>query len=230
MNILAIDTSGGSSGVALAVNGEVVAASEMLGARNHSTQLFSQIEGVLKAGSVEHQDLNGVAVTNGPGSFTGLRVGVATAKGIAYGLGVKVVGVSSLLALAYSASPVDSVVAALLDAKKGQVYAAAFDRASGEVLAQEGAWEPEVFAAKLGGLKRSCFLIGSGIGPFEQTFTDALGDHFSAADRELWNINPASVALLGAEAFERGEGVDAEFLAPVYHRLSQAEVNKNKDG
>ncbi len=230
MKVLAIDTSGTSSGVALAVDGEVVAATAVAGAKSHSTQLFAQIESALKVGNLEKAELDGVAVTVGPGSFTGLRVGVATAKGIAAGLNIKVAGVSTLVALANCAGVAEGVVAPLLDARMGQVYAAAFDLATGEALVAEGAWAPQDFAQALVGLGRDCFLIGSGIGPYEEIFSTALGTRYQAAQREHWDIDPAAVASLGSAALERGEGVRAEELAPVYHRKSQAQMQRKRAG
>ncbi|MHB8765940.1 MAG: tRNA (adenosine(37)-N6)-threonylcarbamoyltransferase complex dimerization subunit type 1 TsaB, partial [Deferrisomatales bacterium] len=125
--LLAIDTADLSAGVAVAVDGEVRAEVCQPSRFRHAERLFLLIEAALAAAGAEKQHLACVAVTRGPGSFTGLRVGVATAKGLALALGIPVVGVSTLRALARGASPFPGLVVPVLDARKRQVYAAAYD-------------------------------------------------------------------------------------------------------
>lgn len=222
MKILAIDTSSRSTGVALAVEGKVAASSSVVQVGGHSENLFAQIDGVLKAGGISRGEIAGIAVTRGPGSFTGLRVGIATAKGLAFGLGVRIVGVSSLRALASGVRGFSGVLAAAVDAKKGQVYAAAYD-ADGEAVVPERAWEPEDFAREVAALGGPLLLTGSGAGAYADIFRTRLGDALAIAPEDAWEIDPAMVAFLGHAEFAEGRSEEPSMLSPVYLRRSEAE-------
>jgi tRNA threonylcarbamoyladenosine biosynthesis protein TsaB len=228
--LLAIDTTAGSTGVALAVDGEVRVSTAVVKAYGHSESLFPQIDEALKGVGIVPSQLGAVAVTQGPGSFTGLRVGIATAKGIAYGLKIPAVGVSSLRALAASIRGFDGIVLPLFDARKGQVYGAALDQGrAGEAVVEEGAWNPEELAERVFAIGRPCLALGSGIGTYREIFSRVLGDRLTVSEPSLWNINPTEVALLGAAEWKAGRTVPAGLLQPVYHRLSEAEENRRKD-
>lgn len=226
--VLAIDTSQTTTGVALSRGGEVLSSSVKAGGMKHSEALFSQIDEALKAAGADKSGLGLVVVTRGPGSFTGLRVGLATAKGLAFGLGLKMAGVSTLEALAAGSIPFKGTVAAVVDAKKRQVYAAAYDGETGEALAGEGAYSPEGFAAILKGLGSPLLLVGSGVKSYEGEFKSILEGGFEVASEERWVIDPSKVAFIGErEAIRRGP-LDPGALTPVYHRLSEAEENKRR--
>ena len=122
MSILAIDTATQVSSVAVADEGRLLAELTMQGKLTHSETLLPHIEQVLKMAAVAKEDLTGIAISNGPGSFTGLRIGLAAAKAMSYVLNIPLVGVSTLQALAYQL-PVPGVrLMCLLDAQKGNAY------------------------------------------------------------------------------------------------------------
>lgn len=222
MKILAIDTSSRSTGVALAVDGKAAASSAVVRAGGHSESLFIHIDQVLKDAGVARGEIEGVAVTRGPGGFTGLRVGIATAKGLAFGLGVKIAGVSSLKALAAGVVGFSGAVGAAVDAKKNQVYAAAYGE-NGVELMPERAWNPEDFAAGLSALSMPVTLTGSGAGVYGAVFASVLGKTLTFAPEGLWEVDPACVAALGHNEFLAGRSVDPSMLTPVYLRRSEAE-------
>lgn len=224
--LLAIDTSGNSTGIAVAVDGAVVSELTERGGPRHAQKLNARVASLLEGVDVEKEALTAIAVTVGPGSFTGLRVGLAAAKGFALGLGVPLVGVSTLEAMAHRASPFPGLVAPVLDARKKQVYASAHDGTSGERLLEERAWDPEEFALAVKGKGERFLYLGSGLGPYGDLFEKASGDGFSRAGEERWAVAPASVALLGLRNMEAGKGCSPEELSPVYLRLSEAEENK----
>lgn len=226
--ILGLDTADRTAGAAVVVDGTVRAAKVERAPARHSVRLFALINGVLDAAGLSRSALTGICVTRGPGSFTGLRVGMATAKGIAFALGLPVAGVSTLETLARPAMPFDGLVIPLLDAKKAQVYGAAFDGRSGAAVIAEAAWSPEGLAGELQGLERDCLLVGSGLAPFAETFASFLGCRFQAAPEEAWAIQPAEVARLGAVDLACGRGVLPAALTPTYCRLSEAEEKKRK--
>ena len=228
--VLAIDTADRTSGVAVAVDGRVRTQFVEVTASRHSERLFSLVDAALCGALVKATDVSCVAVTVGPGSFTGVRVGVATAKGIAFGCGVPAVGVSSLEALARGAMPFSGLVVPVLDARKRQIYAAAFDGLSGSAVVEEGAWDPETFAAELRGLDTTSLLLGSGLGPYAGLLGRELGDKCLAATPARWSVSPGEVALIGHRALREGMATTAGFLAPVYYRISEAEASRQPPG
>jgi tRNA threonylcarbamoyladenosine biosynthesis protein TsaB len=168
MLLLAIDTAGPDCAVALARSGSgrgeiLVRASEWIG-RGHAERLMPMFEAALEEGGVGFADLDRIAVTTGPGSFTGVRVGIAAARGLALALDIPAVGVCSLdaLALPVPGSHKQGTVVAVLDAKRGEIYALARDIASGDVLIRASALRLEDLAGKLGRAQRPLVLVGSG--------------------------------------------------------------------
>lgn len=229
--VLALDTAADTVGAALAVvsaAGAAAVRAELVEASptQHSRRVLQVIDAVLDGAGVAKGDISCVAVTRGPGSFTGLRVGVATAKGLAYALGVPVVGVSTLEALASRALPFPGVVASLLDARKHQLYGAAWDGQTGALLVAEGAWDPPALAAELARFTRPVLALGSGLGTYGPLLREALGERLLATDPSRWPIPPRQVALLGVRELEAGRAVDPALFVPVYCRLSEAEEKK----
>ncbi len=221
--LLAIDTADRTAGVALAVDGEVVAEPVERSAARPSERLFALVDGVLAGAGASRTDLCAVAVTRGPGSFTGLRVGLATAKGLAYGLGLPSIGVSTLRALARRSSPFPGLVMPLLDARKKQVYAGVWDGLEGSEVLREAVWNPRELARAVAEHGRPCLALGSGLGPYREVFSEALGAELLCAPETRWWIPPGEVARLGWEAFAAGESAAPHALLPVYLRRSEAE-------
>ncbi len=227
--LLALDTSSGSTGTAVAEAGRVLASIAEAKPYRHSENLFAQIDAVLLEASLAKEDLTGIVVTRGPGSFTGLRVGLATAKGLAAGLGLPIAGVSSLAALAEPHWSASLVTAPVFDARKGQIYGAAYGK-GGEPLLPECAWDPAVFTLELKKLALPVTFSGSGIDPYGRVFKEILGDNFTAVPQESWFVDPASVARLGYAEFAAGRMTDPVNLVPVYLRRSEAEENASGRG
>lgn len=221
--LLAIDTADGTAGVALLVDGRVVSELVETSAYRHSERLFALVDEALAGAGVGRGDLGGVAVTRGPGSFTGLRVGLATAKGIAFALGLPLLGVSTLEALAQGAMPFPGLVLPVLDARKRQVYGAAYDGRVGGCVLPPGAWDPGELAARAAALGGVSLVLGSGLGPYRGVFEEVLGQRFSCPHPSRWHVPPAQVALLGERALREGRTSTPVGLAPLYLRRSEAE-------
>lgn len=213
MNILAFDTSTEYLSLALWRDGEVLAREQLAG-QTHSSLILPQLREMLDEAGLELADLDGIAFGAGPGSFTGLRIGCGVAQGLAFGAGLPVLGVSTLLALA-AASGHDKVIACL-DARMGEVYHAAY-------LRQEGGWlvvhEPGLYAPK----KVPAVQGGGwcGIGSGWAAFGDALAGCYSG---RVGHIEAAAfphardIAVLAAPLFAQGLGKPAHEAAPVYIR------------
>ncbi|MDW7710122.1 MAG: tRNA (adenosine(37)-N6)-threonylcarbamoyltransferase complex dimerization subunit type 1 TsaB [Deferrisomatales bacterium] len=226
--LLALDTADGTAGVALLVEGRVVAELVEASAYRHSERLFALVDEALAGAGIGPGELGGVAVTVGPGSFTGLRVGLATAKGMAFALGLPAAGVSTLEALARGAMPFPGWVVPALDARKGQVYGAAYHGRSGACGVLPGAWLPRELADRARELGGPFLALGSGLGPYRAVFEEALGEGLCCAPPSRWHISPAQVALLGERAFREGRASPPAALAPVYLRRSEAEEARER--
>jgi tRNA threonylcarbamoyladenosine biosynthesis protein TsaB len=167
MLLLALDTAGPNCAVAVARAGvdgpDILArASERLG-RGHAERLKPMVDAALAAAKAGYADLDRIAVTTGPGSFTGVRVGIAFARGLALALDIPAIGVGSLDALARPlARAGEGTVAAVLDAKRGEVYALIRDAASGAALVDSEAVRVEDLVLRLSHVRRPIVLTGAG--------------------------------------------------------------------
>jgi len=224
--LLAIDTADRTVGIALLVDGQVVAEYVETSAYRHSVRLFSLIDEALRGAGLTRGDLGAVAVTTGPGSFTGLRVGLATAKGLAFALGLPIVGVSTLEALARDAVPFPGLILPMLDARKRQVYGAAFEGMTGEALIPARAWDPRELAARASTYALPCLALGSGLAPYRGALEEVLGNRLHCAGELRWQVSPGQVALLGERELGEGRALSPEGIAPLYLRRSEAEEAK----
>ena len=204
MLLLAIDTAGPACAVALARDGggspRIVARTEEVIGRGHAERLMPMIEALLLEAALGFDNLDRIAVTTGPGSFTGIRVGVAAARGLALALEIPAVGVGSLDALAYpiAATRRAGTVIAVLDARRGEVYALARDLASGASLIEAGSMRPNDVALRIGQAKRPLILAGSGAPPVAAALGEADASIASTAD--FPDISDVAALGLVAEA------------------------------
>lgn len=226
MIVLGLETATIACGVALAGPDGTLGTIQVATRQTHSQRLMPLIDRLLAETGVSRADLGGVAVSYGPGSFTGLRIGVATAKAIALALALPVVGVPTLAALAANAGPAAGIVWPALVAKKDEVYGAVYRGGSEPILIGEPwACAPEE-------LLRRAAAVGAGntpwlVGDAYTRFADRIGR--AAGGPPLLGPDAALpqavvVARLGRAALLRGEGMDASALTPLYVRRPQAEI------
>ncbi len=220
MIVLALDTALASGGVALAEGDQVLASLKLGPGQSFSSRLLAAVADLLEQTRLKPADLGGLAVNLGPGFFTGLRVGLATAQGLAFGLGIPAVGVSSLRLLAAAAPAEARTVWALADARRGLVYAAAFSRQGESLqrLEEDMAITPELLAPRL---EPPALLLGSGARLYAETL-QAPG--ILLAPPEFDDPDPGLLALMGVQRLDQGQGGGAEVLRPRYCRPSDAEV------
>jgi tRNA threonylcarbamoyladenosine biosynthesis protein TsaB len=181
----------------------------------HATQLLGLVDTVLAAADLGPEEVDRVAAGVGPGSFTGLRIGIATARGLAQGWDVELVGVSTLRALAEAAQAAETV-AAVLDARRGEVFAAAW-RGREEVLAA-AALAPEVLAQALAEIAPAPLTVGDGALRFRATLEPA-GAAIPPDDDPLHRVSARHVCRLGAEA----RPAERDAVLPRYLRLPDAQ-------
>ena len=225
MSILAIDTASSVSSVAVASEGKLQAEVTVEAGRTHSETLLSHIEGALSFAGVERSALTGVAVSIGPGSFTGLRIGLATAKAIAYGLGIPLVGVSTLAALALAVPVPDVHTLALMDAQKGNTYAGLYEWRDGslhEVRPVRVAPLAEAIAEAAD--RGKPVLLTGELAVKKRARLGNLPDNVTLAPAHLLTARASHVAWLGIARLAAGECDDPMTLEPFYIRRSEAEV------
>ena len=224
MKVLAVDTAAGGCSVALLDGEALVAEQASREANGPVSRLLPLIDELLARAGLKPSRVDLMAVTRGPGSFTGLRVGLATVQGLALATGVPVVAVSTLEALAFQAAA-DAVVAPMIDARRGEVYCAVYRVADGRptVLAPEAALAPGEAARRIEG---DCLLIGSGVPVYEEELVAVLADRAVLAPPDLHALRAASVGRLALRRI--GEAVPAEELIPRYLRDADAKPSAGK--
>lgn len=191
---------------------------------SHAAGLPALVARALARAKLSIADLDAVAVSIGPGSFTGLRVSLALAKGLVFAGGLALVAVPTLDALAHAAdAPVGAVVCAALDARKREVYAALFrmtDAGRPERLSPDMALAPAALAERL---PAGCVLVGDAA----EVYPDALGGRGIVRAFATHHPRGGLVARLGAERLARGNGDDPGTLEPAYVRPPEAELSRS---
>ena len=220
MNILAVDTAGKSAAVAILRDDTLLYEAQCNNGLTHSETLLPMIDTALKACGLTVDDLDVLGVTNGPGSFTGLRIGLAVVKGLALPKQIPCAGVSTMAALAYGLSGEGTVIGAQ-DARRGQVYWGAFDLASHDRLTPDAAEPVTALENFVQSCKKPLFFVGDGATLCYNTYKSVPG--VAAVPQPLQVLRGAGVALASKAMWEKGECVPPAALLPDYHRLSQAE-------
>ena len=228
MKILALETSAKSVSVAVTEDGVPLASSYQNTGLTHSRTLMPLLDAMLTSGGLELQDMDALAVAAGPGSFTGLRIGVSALKGLAWAAEKPCCGVSTLEAMARNLAHMDA-----MDARRNQVYNALFRARGGalERLTPDRAIGIEELAKELADISAETGKIVVGDGA-QLCYTGLLerGVSCTLAPAALRMQNAVGVALCAEEMVHRGETTSARDLVPVYLRLSQAERERLAKG
>lgn len=232
MKVLAIDTSSPAGSVAIVEDDRLMAELLLNVDYTHSRRLMRDIDLLLRAVDLGVKQIDGFALTLGPGSFTGLRIGVATVKGMALVADKPVAGVLTLDALAQNLFGTASDVWALLDARKGEVFAARYLPRTGGM---ERVGEPLLL--KPAELAERCrapsIFLGSGVplceGLLRERCAELPGAEILLAPRHLWPIRAAVVAALGLERLRAGDVENLATFGPLYLRASEAELKPSED-
>lgn len=227
MKLLAIDTSTKVAGAALMEDGRLVCEANLTTGLTHSERLMPLVDNCFMLARWQPKDIDIIAAVTGPGSFTGIRIGVSTAKGIAGALGRPIVAVNTLEVLAASFAGTGFVVVPLLDARREQVYCAIYDDNQGELLAPD--------AMKLGDLlahpaivgAKAVMFAGDGVPAYRDAIIAALGDKARFAPPHLLLQRAGAAAWLAWQKAEAGQTMQAHDLLPNYLRKSSAEQVKD---
>ena len=220
MKILALESSAKAASVAYLKDGELMAQYYQASGLTHSRTLLSMTEDMLKSLDMKVTDMDGIAVAMGPGSFTGIRIGVAAAKGLSWGANKPVCGVSTLEAMAHHCCDDRYIICPVMDARRNEVYNGLFKYENGSIvrLTEDRAISLKDLSEEAKNSDKTFFLVGDGAMLCYNYFTDNGIDAVLA---------PANVRLQSAwgvgKAAESGEFSDPGELTPNYLRLSQAE-------
>ena len=220
MNILAIDTAGKTAAVAVMRDDTLLYEAAANNGLTHSETLLPMADAALRACALRCADIDVYGVTAGPGSFTGLRIGLAAVKGMALPRQTPCAGVSTLEALACGLAGAGTVIGAL-DARRGQVYWAAFDLESHARLTPDAAAPAESLENFVFACKKPLIFVGDGAFLCYNRFKDVPG--VLPCPQPLCVLRGAGVALAARRAALAGQTVPPAALLPDYHRLSQAE-------
>ena len=222
MKLLIVDTSTTVSSIALIAGEELLAEELMSAGKETAARLVPAIGALLAGAGLTPAELDGFGVTIGPGSFTGLRVGVATVKGLALATGKPVVGISSLALLAMNLPWAAHPVCPLFDARKQEVYAALYDcREEPRPLIADTVAPPAAFLSRICG---PTLFVGDGARRYRSLIAEALGPHAIFPPSHLHRPRAAAGADLVRTALARGQGSSAASVNPVYIRASEAEL------
>jgi len=224
MKVLGIDTSSSCGSVGL-IDEELLIAESLLNSDvTHSERLLVTIERILKEARLAVGDLDGWAISLGPGSFTGLRIGVSTVKGLALATQKPVAGVSTLDTLAHQIPFTPYLICPILDARKGELYTSFYRYGEGNELKRESdylAIKPQDLIKRI---RERVIFIGDGVRTHGDTLRKSLESLAIFAPHSLNFLHGSGVARLGLELLRKGEALDLATFTPLYVRPSEAEI------
>lgn len=231
MICMGIDAAGRTAGVALTKDGQLLYECFVNGGLSHSETLMGLVDGAFKATGLAPTDLDLYGVCAGPGSFTGLRIGVSAAKGLAWAKGLPCCGVSTLEAMARGVSDFDGLIVCAMDARRQQIYHALFRSENGQLtrLCDDCAIGLEELVDHLRRLPQPKLVVGDGAQLCYDHLTAAgISCRLASPDHRFQNA--AGAALAAADMARTGHTCTAQELQPVYLRLSQAERERLAKG
>ncbi|MBR5302216.1 MAG: tRNA (adenosine(37)-N6)-threonylcarbamoyltransferase complex dimerization subunit type 1 TsaB [Clostridia bacterium] len=225
MNILMIDTSGPACGVAVMKDDQMICELQLTSGKTHSQRVMPMVDQALSMCEMTVSDIDLFGVVAGPGSFTGVRIGVSSVKALAHAAGKPCIGIDALEALAANVSSFDGVICPILDARAQQVYGAMFESGMPPVrLMEDEAEKLTLFLDRVEATGKRALFLGDGAPAFEKAITERLGDEAVFAPAQHMGLRAASACALAARYAEDEENLkDCMTLLPLYLRAPQAE-------
>ena len=225
MTILALDSSGMVASAALYRDELLIAEYTVNYKKTHSQTLLPMIDEIVKMAELELSAIDAIAVAAGPGSFTGLRIGSATAKGLGLALDKPLIPVPTVEALAWNLFGTKGLICPIMDARRQQVYTGLyrFEAGSFEVVEPQMAISVETLAEKLNQRGEETIFLGDGVPVFRTMLSDLLSIPYLYAPGHLSRQRAGAVAALGLRYYLAGRYESAQAHTPVYLRMSQAE-------
>lgn len=234
MKILALDSSGLVASVALVEDDNLIAEYTIQYKKTHSQTLLPMLEEIRDMVELDLSTVDAIAVAAGPGSFTGLRIGSATAKGLAFAMEKPIVEVPTLEGLAYQMYGTDAVVCPIMDARRSQVYTGIYEFTDGgngydiRVIKEQCASAFDEIARELNRIGRKVIFVGDGIPVFKERMAEVMQVPYTLAPAHRNRQSAACIAALGSVYYAQGGFVSGAEHVPEYLRLSQAERERQK--
>ncbi|MBO6114203.1 MAG: tRNA (adenosine(37)-N6)-threonylcarbamoyltransferase complex dimerization subunit type 1 TsaB [Lachnospiraceae bacterium] len=233
MKILGFDSSGMVASVAIVEDDILVAEYSVNYKKTHSQTLLPMFDEVVRMTELDPESIDAIAVAAGPGSFTGLRIGMSTVKGLGLALDKPVIAVPTCHALAFNLWGSDKLICPILDARRSQVYTALYEFENGEMitLKEQEAMDIGDLTDIINTMERDVIFVGDGIPVFKERIKENVIKNVSFAPAHLNRQRAGSVAALGLIYMKEGKAESADDVKPVYLRKSQAEREREeKDG
>lgn len=234
MKILALDSSGLVASVAVVEDSDLIAEYTMNYKKTHSQTLLPMLDEVKQMTDLDLSTIDAIAVAAGPGSFTGLRIGSATAKGLGLALDKPIIPVPTVDGLAYNLYGTDKLVCPLMDARRNQVYTGlyGFKKADNEytleIIQKQCAVDIKEIIEQINEIGREVVFLGDGVSVYEEQIKELITVTYSFAPASCNRQRAACVAVLGMKLFNNGVCEKAAEHAPDYLRLSQAERERGE--
>ncbi len=225
MKILAVDSSGLVASVAILDKDKIYAEYTINNKKTHSQTLLPMLDEIVKALEIELKELDAIAIAGGPGSFTGLRIGSSTAKGLGMVLDIPIINVPTVDALAYNLYGTKDMVCPIMDARRNQVYTGLYEFAGNEfvVIKKQIAVGIDEIAAEINSRNKGVIFLGDGVDVHKETLKELINVPMSFAPAHLLRQRAGAVGALGLIYLEKGLVENPDEHEPEYLRLSQAE-------
>ena len=230
MKILALDSSGMAASVAVVEDENMLAEYTVNYKKTHSQTLLPMLDAAVQMIQLKLDTIDAIAVASGPGSFTGLRIGSATAKGLGLALDKPIIGVPTTQALAYNLFGAGGVVCPIMDARRNQVYTGIYGFENGhlEILEDQMAVDIYQVIEKLNALKQQVIFTGDGISVYQEVIDQNIQVPAEYAPAHLNRQRASAVAALAMEYLKAGRVQTAAEHRPEYLRMSQAERERQE--
>ena len=227
MKILAIDSSAVTVSVAVSEDNAIIKSKFVNNGLTHSQTLLPMVKRVLESANLTVNDIDLLAVTNGPGSFTGVRIGVCAIKGLAFADNKNCIGISTLEAIAENLADEECICVSCMDARRSQIYTATFECGGGEInrLTDDEAVSIESIAERVNGYKKKVYLAGDGAKLAFGILKDYCSNVYLPSEEKIYQ-NACSVCILANKNKHKAQ--PSEKLVPLYLRLSQAQRELKK--
>jgi tRNA threonylcarbamoyladenosine biosynthesis protein TsaB len=227
MKILSVDTATASCSVGVLNAKRLMAEVTSEKKQTHSKHLMKMVDTAVRMAGVQLAEMDAFAVTIGPGSFTGIRIGVSTVQGFAMALSKPAVGVSSLEALAHQTGPCNDLICPLLDARKGEVYAALY-RYEKDRLRQIIEEQVSSMEDLLARIEAPCVFVGPGVSVYGELIAEKLEKRAMLAGEALNKIRAETIGRIAMQKIQSKDHEDLNALLPHYIRKPDAEINAGR--
>ena len=225
VKILSVDTSTAVAGISLSEDNKIIASFNIDNKKNHSTRLMPYVDILLKEFNYAINDFDCFAVSTGPGSFTGLRIGITALKTMSYMAQKPIKGVTTLDLLAYNALLFEGIICPIIDARSKQVYTAIYENNCCQLkrITDYMGIEISELAERLNKIGKKVVLLGDAINIHQDFFKTKLDKMFIMPPQNIININASTLSVLAYQKYLDNEFDDPIYLEPFYLRKSQAE-------